>query len=91
MWAGQCLEYDIGAQASTVPELVEYLVGVIDAERQESLERANEEFAGIPKAPAYFWDLWDKRAGEFLPEKSPARASEVDIASQVQYALAAAA
>ena len=63
MWAAQCLEYDIGAQASSMDALLDRLACVIDAERAESMERSGgEAFVGIPKAPKYFWDLWEKGA-----------------------------
>ena len=68
MWAAQCLEYDIGAQAASVGVLMDRLAGVIEAERVESMERSGgEAFAGIPKAPKHFWDLWENGAARLEP------------------------
>lgn len=68
MWAGQCLEYDIGAQADSLEKLDRYLDIAIAATRRESLERSGEEFAGVPPAPEHFHKLWEKRAGDFTPQ-----------------------
>ena len=63
MWAAQCVEYDIGAQAESLEKLHECLSVVIEAERAESLDRHGEEFVGISEAPERFRELYDKRAG----------------------------
>lgn len=68
MWAGQCLEYDIGAQADSLEKLDRYLEIAIAATRRESRERNGKAFAGVPPAPEYFRKLWDRRAGNFMPE-----------------------
>ena len=63
MWAAQCLEYDIGAQAASVNALMDRLACAIDAERAESEERSGgEAIAGIPKAPKRFRDLRENGA-----------------------------
>lgn len=59
-WVGQCLEYDIGAQADTQEDAVRYLDAVIDAEREESVNRHGEPFQGIPPAPGRFFEMWDQ-------------------------------
>lgn len=69
MWAVQCLEYDIGAQASSMDALLDRLACVIDAERAESMERSGKAFAGIPEAPKYFWDLWERGVVPLNPER----------------------
>jgi len=67
-WVGQCLEYDIGAQASTVEELHARLLLVVELDRKESLQKHGVEFKGIEPAPKHFHDMWEKRAGEFTPK-----------------------
>ena len=69
MWAAQCLEYDIGAQAASVGVLMDRLAYVIEAERAESTERSGEAFVGIPEAPKYFWDLWERGVVPLNPER----------------------
>lgn len=71
-WVAQCLEYDIGAQATDLIELRKRLIAAIEAERQESLSRQGAEFAGVPEAPAIFRSRWEECAGTFTP-KIPAR------------------
>tara|TARA_R110000787_G_scaffold36855_5_gene93823 strand:- start:242 stop:538 length:297 start_codon:yes stop_codon:yes gene_type:complete len=66
-WVGQCLEYDIGAQANSLEELHRRLRIVIAAERAESTKQNGAAFAGIDPAPKYFHDMWEKRSGFFRP------------------------
>ncbi len=68
MWVGQCLEYDIGAQADSLEKLDRYLEIAIAATRRESRERSGKEFAGVPPAPEHFRKLWERRAGDFTPQ-----------------------
>ena len=70
MWAAQCLEYDIGAQANTLEELKERIEAAIDAECRESLARNGARFAGILPAPSHYERMWNKQAGRFTPETS---------------------
>ena len=76
LWVGQCLEYDIGAQAPDLEQLHRRLVLVIDAERRESMKRHGKPFAGIAPSPAHFQDMWETAAGEFRPRRADDR---VDI------------
>ena len=59
-WVAQCLQYDLTAQAKTLPELryaFEYaLVGHIIT----SLENNLEPFDSLPAAPKEYWDAWQK-------------------------------
>lgn len=82
LWAAQCLEYDIGAQGRTLEESIERLSFAIRAECTESAERNGTEFAGIPKAPSEFEEMWNRRAGEFRPVSALAD-------KNVEYALCA--
>ena len=67
LWVGQCLEYDIGAQGRDLDELRGRLTLAIEVERRESIERTGKPFGGIPQAPPYFHDLWERRSGNFEP------------------------
>ena len=81
-WSGQCLEYDIGAQADSLGELRERLEAAIEAECREGFERNGSEFSGIPPAPSYYQQMWEKQAGRFSPGTSLS-------ARKVEYALCA--
>ena len=70
MWSGQCLEYDIGAQANSLEELKERLDAVMEAECQEGLEWTGSQFGGILPSPAYYQQMWEKQAGRFSPVAS---------------------
>jgi hypothetical protein len=67
LWVGQCIEYDIGAQAKTLTELHKKLELTVMFELHESLKRHGVPFKGIDPAPGRFADMWNKQAGEFKP------------------------
>lgn len=70
-WVAQCLEYDIGAQGSSLEELRSRFEATLNAERMESRRRNVKDFAGIDPAPAYFKDMWNKCPGEYTPTPAP--------------------
>lgn len=86
-WVAQCLEYDIGAQARDLEELRKRLVAAIEAEKQESIRRHGKAFGGIPAAPAYFYERWEHRAGQFTPTRPPKMPEGSDI--DIEFGLAA--
>jgi hypothetical protein len=63
-WIGQCLEYDIGAQASDLDTARSRLRMALDLEKETSLELTGEAFKGIAPAPEYFHAMWEKRSRE---------------------------
>jgi len=69
----QCLEYDIGAQASDPETLHERLVMTLYAECMTRGGSEADPFPGIDPAPEYFQQLWDNCNYELTPKKAPAR------------------
>jgi hypothetical protein len=66
-WVAQCLEYDIGAQAHDL-ETVQHRLGVaLEIERQTSMEIYGTEFDGIDRAPARYFEMWEKRSPSSWP------------------------
>lgn len=60
-WVAQGLEHDICVQAASLEELYgRFDVAVRLEEAEGGVER-------IGQAPKYFFDLWEKKAGEFKP------------------------
>lgn len=59
-WVAQCLEYDIGAQASDIQTLEHYLSLTLKLELEESLRVTGKPFGGIDPAPKQYHDMWDK-------------------------------
>jgi hypothetical protein len=70
-WVAQCLEYDIGAQASSLDELHDRLLVTFFAECEESHARNGEPLKGIDAAPQYFHDMWDRKRTDVLGEIPP--------------------
>ncbi len=68
LWVAQCLDYDIGAQAHDL-ETVRHRLGVaVEIERRTSMEVYGTEFDGIDRAPARFFEMWEKRSLSSGPE-----------------------
>jgi len=59
-WVAQCLECDIVAQAKTFADLQLELHRVLLSQVAISLEMGREPFAGFPRAPQRYWDLYDR-------------------------------
>lgn len=54
----QCLEYDICAHAKDEETLRKRFIALFNFERNLSIERAGTPFAGVPKAPDEFDEMW---------------------------------
>lgn len=54
----QCLEYDICVHAKDEASLKQRFVARFGFERNLSIERNGAPFAGIPKAPQEYYDMW---------------------------------
>jgi hypothetical protein len=65
LWVAQCLEYDIGAQAHDLDTVRRRLGLAIEIEQRTSMEIHGREFAGIDRAPARFFEMWEKRLRAF--------------------------
>jgi hypothetical protein len=62
IWVAQCLEYDIGAQATDIDTLNARLEAVLRGEFTESVSKNQQAFAGIERAPERFQNMWERRA-----------------------------
>ena len=67
-WCAQCLEYDVAAQAHTLPELRAELERILTAHALLDMENSIEPFANLPRAPQRFFDMY--RAASSLAEIS---------------------
>ena len=86
MWAAQCLDYDIGAQAEDLDELRAQLEMTLYAEHRLRAGTDADPFPGIDPAPQHFHMLWEKGGNELTP---PARMSGVDAEKPIRMALCA--
>lgn len=59
-WSAQCLEYDIAAQAKSLPDLRYELERVIISHITVSHELNRQPFAGYEPAPREYWELFEK-------------------------------
>lgn len=58
-WCAQCLEYDISAQAKSLPELRYELDRVLFAHVCASIQEGREPFHGLGRAPKKFWQMYE--------------------------------
>jgi predicted RNase H-like HicB family nuclease len=74
-WSAQCLEYDIAAQAKTLPDLHDELERVLAVHVAACLQIGREPFDGLEPAPRKFWDMYEsadlKVEGKRLPMRLP--------------------
>ena len=74
-WTAQCLEYDIAAQAETVPALCYEFVRVLFGHMIANTELGREPFEGIEAAPEEYWHMFtDAKVhlqGDRLPFRMP--------------------
>ena len=81
IWSAQCLEHDIGAQAPNLDELQERLTLTINIDLETSIDKHGVPFGGIDQAPQHFFDMWEKRSGDYKPARSSAdKRINVDMA-----------
>ena len=69
-WVGQCLEYDIAAQADDLDTLRSRLLATIQAEAMAGVEFHGEPFKGIGPAPQHFHELWERKRTHFNTSSS---------------------
>lgn len=60
-WVAQCLQYDIGAQATSLSDLLQELQRSIINHRRIALENGLEPFACYSPAPQEYWDKWEQQ------------------------------
>ena len=63
-WSAQCLEHDIVAQANKFSELSYELEKVLAAYLTLNAANGEEPFAGVPRAPQEFWEMYDSSGTE---------------------------
>lgn len=59
LWVGQCLEYDIAAQAKTLKELSYQLERALVGHLMIARDNGMEGFQNVPKAPARYWQMFE--------------------------------
>ena len=70
-WIAQCLEYDICSQAPTLYELLTEVERELEAHVIVARAEGIEPFAGVPKAPRRFWEMY--KNGRPVPDAMPAQ------------------
>jgi hypothetical protein len=70
-WIAQGLEFDITAQADSLPDLKERFATKVAIEVAISLDMDKMPLEGIGRAPAQFWSMFDEAAITDVPAKTP--------------------
>jgi hypothetical protein len=89
-WSAQCLEYDVAAQARTLPELRYELERVLTSHVLISLENGQAPFDGLKPGPQRFWDMYAaaklRIEGDELPFRLPQAAAFPQIVPRLRVA-----
>jgi hypothetical protein len=72
-WTAQCLEYDIAAQAETVPALCYEFVRVLFGHMVANVEFDREPFEGIGPAPEEYWHMFTEAKVHIQSDRLPFR------------------
>jgi hypothetical protein len=57
-WVAQCLQYDVAAQAETVPDLFREILRALASHVTLNIERGRAPFADLGEAPDKFWIMY---------------------------------
>lgn len=72
-WIAQCLEYDLSAQAKTLPDLHYELERVLVSHLVVSAELGQDPFTGFEPAPQKFWDMYSQAQLSLAGQRHPFR------------------
>ncbi|HZS42023.1 MAG TPA: hypothetical protein VFF06_34580 [Polyangia bacterium] len=75
----QCLEHDICVQAMTMPDLIQALVRNLKAQIALDLDRGDQPFANIPRAPDRFFQIYDYLAMKIASGISPIKMADSEV------------
>jgi hypothetical protein len=67
VWIGQCLEHDIGAQASSLRDLLYNLQRSLLGYAALCDQRGIGVFSDLPEAPREYHELWDAATVQVTP------------------------
>lgn len=82
-WSAQCLEYDIAAQAKSLPDLRYELQRVLVSHISVSSELGREPFDGIGPAPQKFWKMFEEAKMSVVSDDLPFRLAKPSSFSAV--------
>ncbi|MEE8526199.1 MAG: hypothetical protein V3T72_19855 [Thermoanaerobaculia bacterium] len=67
VWVGQCLEYDIGAQAKNLGDLLYNLQRSLSGYAGICAQRGMELFSDLPETPREYHELWEGASAQVTP------------------------
>jgi len=68
-WVAQCLEVDIGAQATNLPDVIYQLQRALVGHIVIALENGMEPFADLQAAPQEYFQMFDRATETFRPKR----------------------
>lgn len=89
-WSAQCLEYDLAAQAKSLPDLRYEVERVVLSHVCVSLKLGREPFQHLGAAPQRFWDMYEEAKlrleSDDLPFRIPQRCSFPSVVPKLRVA-----
>lgn len=89
LWIGQCLQYDLGAQAKTLPDLLYEIQRSVVGYIAICSQREVEPFLGLDSAPTEYWEMWKEATAEVHADVLPFRSKRSVPVPITRYRLAA--
>ena len=88
-WVAQCLQYDIGAQASNIPDLLYELQRSLVGHIVISYENRLEPLESLPPAPEEYWHKWRQAEATVRTVPAPFRMPKTAPRIRPRYKIAA--
>ncbi len=82
-WIAQGLDYDITAQAPSLPDLYNRFAMKIVSEIVISLDLKKQPLEGIPRAPELFWRMFEEATMTVSVEPPSVRIVDSEVAPQI--------
>ncbi len=82
-WIAQGLEFDITAQAPSLPELHDRFAMKVLAEVVISLDLNEQPLEGVPPAPDLFWQMFKDSKMAVSADPSPARIEDSPVVPHI--------
>lgn len=76
VWVGQYLEYDLGAQAGTLPDLMYEMQKSLIGYAVICADNDIAPFCDLQSAPQPYWDMWNRARMALTFEAEPFRTAE---------------
>lgn len=76
-WSAQCLEYDLAAQARSLPDVLYEFEKTLMSHIAVHEDAGIDPFEDLPEAPKEYWEMYNQARANVLLDSTPFRASPI--------------